>query len=595
MSTEIVRARKQLPVKSAGNAARPQGRATGPTQTKKMTAPMYNTGEATDDIIDAEWWVEEPTEAHRPFEEKQKKAWGFFDTKPQERRGQKKADREKQREARNAEPELSREEEVELLKANVQDAGTRYMDALKESNILAPGFNDEQRTQKLDMMHRVYGQLMVGAALRPLANGVNPSAVVSAMTTMGTMYVLSPTFRQTVGEMLDPVREAVNSRIDSKASWKHQNSALRADKKNKSIDTRNEAIKEGNLERVARGEAPAELLERVSDDKYMSKQWRTRFEAVQFRERGNREMHTPLSAGMTEVALGEQAYRLMREDGADVGKIKESYNSMVSHLYQQAEADGLSREEVAAASRAVLGQRITDDPRTQLLVTGTAHGGCRMSDPVKRKLAGTDKTVRVWEGDFEDQLGEKQDLSRYKDPVTKDKLIGAFELRDPQPVISHQEAMANTMAATMGAAVSRGDMKAFNDDIAAYMIGFQAKARNFDGEGLNPEMKQRLFQSRTMLASMTSDGLGQEQQQSVYSNAYVDAIEAVHEYFPEFSKQWTETYGEDWQDFMRQAAADPEASYLQWQQQPASRSEQPRREPPRNEQAHPAPDEEYQP
>lgn len=589
MSNEIVRARKQLPVKATGaKQARPQGHS-------EQTKPMYEQVDPSEDIIDAQWWEEEPARAQAGWKEKWDSTKDYFDTKTQAKHDKRAADKEAQRQKLNDSVDLSEAAQVALLRSNIQGAGDKYMESLRDSGILAPGFNEGDRTQKLDMMHRVYGQMMVGACLRPLSQGVKGHTVVRAASTMAAMYMLSPTFRQTVKEYTEPVRTAIKGRIDDQTRDKADASGRRAGKANAVIDERNKAVREGNVERVARGEEPLPETEHVDANKYMAKKWRQRYDDLQFRERGNREMYTAQSAGMTEVALTEQAYAKLREPDADAATITESYQSMIKHLYQQAESDGLDREEVAAASRVVLGQRMVQDPRVQVMVSGLSHGAQRMTAPVQERIAGTDRTVKIWRGSFEDQLGREQSHTRYNDPEIKDQVVGAFTMRAPMSVIDHQNAMANTMAMTMADAVARGDMQGFNDDMAAYMVGYQAKAKDFDGSGLPGTMQTRLFQSRTMLASMTSDGLDEGQKQQVYSNAYVDAIEAVHEAFPEFSKQWTEKYGENWQGFMRDAAADPSAAYQLWHAQGGSQTRPGGQRRPEAGQSAPKPEPEYQP
>ncbi|BAS11891.1 hypothetical protein AHiyo8_01940 [Arthrobacter sp. Hiyo8] len=110
----------------------------------------------------------------------------------------------------------------------------------------------------------------------------------------------------------------------------------------------------------------------------MSKRWQKRYDDLKFRERGHREMFTPRSAGMTEVALTENAFAALRQPGAQAEEIMESYNTMISRLYRQCEEDGLTREEVAESSRVVLASGCvrTLAFRSWLMASATVPSAC---------------------------------------------------------------------------------------------------------------------------------------------------------------------------------------------------------------------------
>ncbi|BAS11889.1 hypothetical protein AHiyo8_01920 [Arthrobacter sp. Hiyo8] len=77
-------------------------------------------------------------------------------------------------------------------------------------------------------------------------------------------------------------------------------------------------------------------------------------------------------------------------------------------------------------------------------------------------------------------------------------------------------------------------------------------------------MPERLFQARTMQATMTADGLSAEQQRQQYSFAYMDALDAVNESYPEFAQAWHAQYGEKFGHFSTRVAADPVGAYNEW-------------------------------
>lgn len=473
------------------------------------------------------------------------RAWTYFETRAQQKWDQQRRQRDAERERIDADPQASEQDRLRLLREETAQSGRSYMDSLRDSNVLAPGFNDDEREEKVSALHSVYAQMMVANCLKPLKQGINASSVVRSASTMATMYLLSSTFRQATREYIEPVSTAIRQRIDRKAESEMQRGQEKAEFRNYLMGDRSQ---------------PA------TAEEYVSTKWQRRYEDLQYRQRGHRQMYTPRSAGMTEVALTENAFFKMREPGADTKTIAESYKAMIELLYQQAEDDGLSREEVAQSSRVVLGERVKDDPRVQTMISNLAHGQQRMSAPHEERIAGTDRTQTVWRGDFEDYCGQDADLTRYQDPENREGIIGAFTLRENMDHADHRSAMGETIAATMADSARQGDMEGFNQDMAGYLMGCVARAQQVDGEGMSGDVPQRLFQSRTMLASMAADGMDIDEQHLLFSSAYSDALEAVQEVYPEFCQQWDETYGQQWQAFTERVGADPQQAYQQWLQ-----------------------------
>ncbi|MFB6724930.1 hypothetical protein ACFCV3_32435 [Kribbella sp. NPDC056345] len=518
----------------------------------------WRTGDQQQEPIDAEWWEDEPSGQNGTggsgWQDRWDRTRDFFSTRERRREEEQVRRREADREQTNATADLTDREQLKLLRENVRDAGTRYMESLRASKILVRGFNDDERVEKLSAMHRVHAETMVMAAMRPLNEGVSAASVVRVMSTMAAMYLMSPTFRHIVKERLEPVSTAIQQRIDAKAeskmNWAQQ-------------------LASGH-EAERRGSRPD--TDSVDPGGYLSKKWQKRYADLQFRERGHREMFTPRSAGMTEMALTENAFAALRQPGADTETIMASYTTMIARLYRQAEEDGISREEVTEASRVVLGQRIREDPRVQVMVNGFAHGQWHMSPPHEERIAGTDKMQTVWRGDFVDCTGWPVDPTRYEDAGSRQGVLGAFTLRPQMGHAEHRDRMSETMAMTMSHAAARGDMEAFNQDLAGYMLGCVARAQKVDGQGMPGALPDRLFQSRTMQAAMAADSVSEKDQRLLYSNAYADALEAVDASFPEFAQQWAQRYGQNWQQFIAHVGNDPAEAYDRWQSQQQSTS-----------------------
>lgn len=295
----------------------------------------------------------------------------------------------------------------------------------------------------------------------------------------------------------------------------------------------------------------AEVARRgTSRDDYLSTKWRRRLEDLERRERGNRDLFTPESAAMTEVALAENAFWAMREPGLNSDQVDEiytSYRAMRKRLRGQMVEDGLEREEVVQRVRMIIGERMESEPELRLMFNGISHGRIVKAPPHHVRLAGTDRVREVWTGEFDDHLGHR---------IPDD---GMFTLRLPMNADGHQVQLAESMKAAMLDSVNRGDRRALGDSVMGYMLGFAAKRQGLDIRDLPAQFRNRMEQSESMLASMDIDGISDEEQQRVYSNAYIDAIEEVSKEDPDFENELMLSLGPDWQERMRAAVADPPA------------------------------------
>ncbi|QNE18092.1 hypothetical protein F1D05_09590 [Kribbella qitaiheensis] len=509
--------------------------------------------------VDAEWWEDGPADGTGTDGADWRARWDrtrdFFATRAPRRHDGYARRREQERQRDSATSSLTERDHLKLLHDDIRDAGDKYMESLRRSMILVPGFNDDERSHKLSAMQRVYAETMVMAGMRPLTEGVNAAAVVRVMSTMAAMYMLSPNFRHVVKDRFEPISAAIQHRIDAKAETKMNWAQQQAAQLTAGISTTN------------RDAAP------VDPNVLVSRTWQQRYDDLKFRERGHREMFTARSAGLTEVALTENAFAALRQPGADTEQIIASYTTMIDRLYRQAEEDGLSRQEVAKASHVVLGERILDDPRVQVMVDGLAHGQWQMAAPHDERITGTDHVHRIWRGEFEDCTGQTFDPTRYAGINGRGGVRGAFTLRSQMGRTEHQARMSQTMAMTMSQAAAHGDLEAFNQDLVGYMLGCVARVENIDGQDMVGVMPQRLYQSRTMQAAMAADGVTEKEQRLLYSNAYADALEAVDAAYPEFARRWAQRYGPGWQQFTTHVGNDPAEAYDRWQAQQGTASD----------------------
>lgn len=511
----------------------------------------------TEDIVDAEIVDETGSqEASGSARERLRdRAREFFGAKTRART----EDREKQRridEERASADEEGLEERERLLKLRSETklAGEKYMASLRDSKILVPGFNDEEREREFDAMHQVYMQMMMQSCLKPLTRGVNPSAIIQAAGMMIAMRMLSADFRQEMDSYLSPLKDTVAQRMDARTRRIGVIAEDQAARGNESVD----AGTAKQAQRRERAGLPVDdafiegrEAKKTSRGDYLSKKWQRRLEDLENRERGNREMFTPESAAMTEVALMENAFWKMRDPNQDSKQIHTSYMAMRKRLRDQMSQDGLERAEVVRRARMIIGERMESEPELRLLFNGLAHGRILKAPPHPERVAGTDRVREVWTGEFQDHLGHQIPAE------------GMFTLRQPMKPDEHQVQLAETMKAVMLDGVDRRDRQALAGSLMGYLIGFAAKKQGLDTRGLGSVLQQRFDQSENMLAAMDIDGISDQEQQRVYSNAYVDAVEQINKEDPDFEHELKLALGEDWEARMRDAIADPQAFFAE--------------------------------
>ncbi|MFD2024167.1 hypothetical protein [Promicromonospora aerolata] len=441
-------------------------------------------------------------------------------------------------------------EQLLKLRAETRLAGEKYMDSLRDSNLLVPGFNDEERDKQLDVMHQVYMQMMMQSCLKPLARGVSTTSVVQAASMMMAMRMLSPDFRREMGVYLQPLKDKIQERIDLRTNFVGSWAEGLSESHNRRTDQRTRALLQ-ETPSLAESETFLRRRESKKTDRgsYLATRWQRRVDDLERRERGNREMFTPDSAAMTEVALMESAFWKMREPDADTGQIFESYRAMRKRLRDQMGEDGLERQEVVARARMIIGQRMDYEPELRTMFNGVAHGRIVKAIPHEERIGGTDHVREVWSGQFDDQLGQH---------VPED---GMFTLRRPMGADAHQVQLAETMTTSLLHALDREDRDAFAANVQGYMVGFAARRQGLDTRGLPRTLGHRLDQCEVMIASMDIDGLSAEEQQRVYSNAYVDAMEAAGQKYPDLAHELRLALGDDWQQTLQMAVDDPQGFY----------------------------------
>lgn len=405
---------------------------------------------------------------------------------------------------------------VAQLRMNVNQAGKQYMKNVRKAKIFAAKREPGERRSQLEGIHKGYVSMMVLSCVQPLSEGVNAKSVLSVVGMGTAMWTMSPNFRDQMRDFRDQMHETMLGKIDER--------------------------KQSKIDKVK-----AKVGKKTANDKPLSERWQAKLERAERAERGGRDEYTAQSAGMTEVALTENAYAAMRVEGADVDLIRDEHDSMLKDLYAQAARDGVKPEELATAARVVVGLRLEEEPELASVFGELSHGQFAKSDPREVRLSGSEDTAQVWTGEFESRLGQ---------PITG----GSFGLRPPMDAAAHQAAIADTMTADMLALTREQGVDGLNVGVVSYAAAWGLRGHeNYDAmtEMDNP-LGERLRTTRLMLHTMDADNISSVEQQRVYSNAYVDALEMVGNLHPEMEVEWAAKFGENWRENMRAFVTDPQ-------------------------------------
>lgn len=175
----------------------------------------------------------------------------------------------------------------------------------------------------VDVMNKVYSRELMTQCSQLVLRGRNADAVLQAVGVFTAGYLVNKDFRdsvnQTVGKTLMPAVNRISESAPSNSRWK------------KWCDKVNEAANGGRLPLNAK------------------------------------------TAAMMQVGFDKKLYDEIREPGADVNALYESYNKSCKDLYKIAAADGVSEESVHRNFRNIVGQMITVDPEYARVYAETAR------------------------------------------------------------------------------------------------------------------------------------------------------------------------------------------------------------------------------
>ena len=375
--------------------------------------------------------------------------------------------------------------------------------ALRRSGITRNGASKEAQRQKLTDWQKAYVMTMVSNCVAPLRQGMTAETLLETVGMGATMWLVSPNYRQQLGDKLGEVHGAIVNRIARRG--------------------------EGRLR--AREQR---ILDRGGSRSDMDAKSIRRLEKIERLDRHGLEPLTPQLAALMEIGIAENAYQEMRAPGADPAAVAKSHAQALGELYDMAQRDGIEAGEVSAAMRKILVHRMMSEPELGQVFQGLAHGK------------------------FE-RLPDKPDVI----DITKGKQVdrGSFLVRPPMTIAEHENAMQEVFTAellrTLVDEPELLDARMYELAVGVH-LGF-SDVRNAvrDENGVKDQAaRQRLVRSGGMFVAMENDGISEDLAAESYLKTLVTSIGGLAEALPAFGAMWDGPEGEQWRQGLKRVMDD---------------------------------------
>lgn len=222
----------------------------------------------------------------------------------------------------------SRAESDEMLKlqSDLDEQIMKYNHDLSDYIAQSEDWLNQPETlgAKRDMMSEMYNRQMIMMCVIPLARGLSIDSVTQSVGVYAGICLINKDFKNSVkrnmnamfGPQIDAFAEEINKRYGADS-----------------------------------------ILGKGADK---LKKWR---DNMIMQEHGGRMPYTPQSAAVQDLALHKMAFIAMREPGADIEKIKKQHTEARERLFELAERDGVSKEDICQQVRTIIGKQCMFEER----------------------------------------------------------------------------------------------------------------------------------------------------------------------------------------------------------------------------------------
>lgn len=315
--------------------------------------------------------------------------------------------------------EVGSKEEAEFLNS-LRDNITQMDIDFMEYNQKVEDFTSDNLDVQTKRMNQLYYRMMLNQCVQPLAYGVNPSSILQSIGMFAGVCLANKEFKQSCATLVQQRLAPLSSKLPNK----YQKGIL------------------------MNNELP------IGAD----------------------------SAAMMQISWAKQAYNKMREPGANINNIVDSYSVAVDNLKSRCSQCGISEEELNQNIRIKIGQLAKKNPEILTLFKETSYEGIALADDHIEEDAVTGEKKSVWSGEFVDTVGEiNVDENGNLQPNTQ--YTGAFTPRPPvsmDDMLDSYDEMLNGMHNCKNVDEFRTFIEKHDKEHDMFMTMMQSDGHNYD-------------------------------------------------------------------------------------------------------------------
>lgn len=375
----------------------------------------------------------------------------------------------------------------------------------------------KEKADILTARHTQYTQLMALNCIKPLAQGIDPSALTEAVSTAAVMWALSPRFRELMADYNTKLNDALRF---TRAKTFTENKQV-------PLGSSRSAVEQAQTEAEREDKA---MLDQVSAVLRGT-------EAVPF---------STESAAMALLQIHEDAYVAIRE-GEDEVAVTTDLRETVDELAKTWKSQKLDPQLITATARTLAGHTQGDGDLRLAQFVETAGGSIRPSQQVATPGAGG-ATVASWGGQW--SLATGGILNSASSPF--------FTVRGVSDARSHQDALSTLVFQDLELAAKAGPEE-LRKAVIGHLAAWELRDTKLDVSEVGGASRDRAAacaqRSRVAYAAMADDGIEEPIRQMVATNALMQAMTGFETAHPDAVEAMAKEFGENHTEAVAQMVA----------------------------------------
>lgn len=412
---------------------------------------------------------------------------------------------------------VSEEQAIKNLRADAKQHRAAYQNAVRSEQLFGHGLTPAERKKRITNSHNSYAANMVRSCLTPLTQSNSlASGIIGAVGMSVMLWCISPKFRSEVGSHLPNIKGSINesannisNAIASKGFW--GNAAAHQRAKQAAVDFKDN------------------LAARIKDTL------------------GGRLAMSEESAVMTRVAVAENAYNAMREEGADPKVIMAEYKETVADLEREWVDQKFDLQDINAGARRLVGERVRKDPSYAAMFDNTAYGHFTPTAPVMRSFKDEEYGMVVkpvydggWENSEGHKIVKKSTFFTPREPIVGDKIK------------DHALFTADVIRKDLIKVIDNGNVEDLKNAVVGYFAAENVYKTHRDELAMcrhSSPIAHASGRIHGMLDAARSDGLTDEEISTLSGEAINNALGCVGKEGDKYMKameKFDTTYGTTW-------------------------------------------------